>query len=255
MRELSYAVLGRGRWGKRVFEMLREASREVTLLDVSRPKDVNDLDEYRRRIEDAVLGLSCRVNVIWAAVPPGQQDLIVRTLLALGKHVIVEKPWMCGEEASAGLTAEAKKRGLKVGVNYQFCFLDGIRDILTRTGPGGEGATFSGEFTISRENRLSIPPLYNFGSHLMAVRCLYFPKSSLGDIKTGYERPDRRVISVVFQGKKYDIDFLDNKEPLLQRLIEQFESAVLDNEDFPVDLTLAALVYRELMQLENEARR
>ena len=160
----------------------------------------------------AIAASSADTDILWFAVPPGFQDLFVEAGLNAGKHIIVEKPWMCSAERTLQLLAAAGRISKQVAVHFQYCFLDSVREIALR---GQEATVFSGAFCISRGNRLSLDPLYNLGSHLVAIKCLYFKNARIGTLVTGYDMPDRRSITIETDSTRIDIDLLETNEPLV----------------------------------------
>lgn len=247
MKKFRYAVLGAGKWGKRIEAMLRAMPRSVNIINLSRPDANSDLSIYTQQLSDSINRDAADADIVWVAVPPGQQNLIVRTLLSQNKHVLIEKPWICDKKETASLIELAKKKGLFIGINYQFCFLEEIKNISE---PSKSATGFSGQFTTSKHNRLSIPSLYNLGSHLIAIKCLYFPLATIDEIKTGYDECDKRFIKITFPERVYEIDFLNQHEPLIQRLVEKFEYCISANSAFPLNLNFATRVYDELKKIE-----
>jgi hypothetical protein len=186
------------------------------------------------------------VDAVWLAIPPIDQEVFVEIILGFHKHVIVEKPWMCNEQTTLKLIDFAKTVDRQVAVHYQYCYLDAFKRLPFQTDyPIGE-ITFQGEFSISRENRLSIPAIYNMGSHLVAIKELFCPEASVSDINTGYNTEDKRLVRFESQSQHYEVDFSCNDEPLIQRFMQDFESHVNASREFPLNLQFSLRVNQQL---------
>jgi predicted dehydrogenase len=250
MRNFRYGIIGKGKWGKKIAHMLAEQSKPVYVFDISRPSTKENKAIYKTRINKYISQKAKDIDIIWIAVPPEDQYVLAQSALEHDKHVIVEKPWMCNENETDVLIKIARRKQLSVGIDYQYCFFDEIPDIRAAVNKAGKEIKFSGEFKIKEDNRLSLPPIYNLGSHLLAVKVLFFPKALVEKIVTAYNSSDQRRIEI-FSEKKYEIDFLNNTQPLLQRFIDSFEKSILESKKFPLDLEFALKVNSEITKLNN----
>ncbi len=158
--------------------------------------------------------------------------------------MIVEKPWMCDERATEALIKKSEQLGLQIGMDYQYCFLEKARKISKEFDDRNWSVKFSGEFSVSQKDRLEIPAIHNLGSHLLAIRNFLFPNAEIEGIIARYEHPDCRKITISSPSRTADIVFLENKEPLMQRLIESFEKCLQEKTKFPLDLRFALSVNR-----------
>ena len=103
----------------------------------------------------------------------------MKSVLIAGKHAIVEKPWMVNAEKTHSLIQLADEKNLNIAVHYQYCFLDNFLDLREKFDFSDKNIIFSGIFNTSKKNRISIPSLYNFGCHLLAIKNYYFPNQYL----------------------------------------------------------------------------
>jgi hypothetical protein len=81
--------------------------------------------------------------------------------------------------------------------------------------------------------------LQNLGSHLAAIRRHAAPRSQIAELVCAYEAPEQRRVWL----DEESIDFLDNREPLIQRFVEGFEDTA---EEFPFDLDFGLAVAQDL---------
>ena len=223
LSERGYAVVGTGRWGTRLARILEKSGRRVRLLAVPRPASPADVTAYRARLTEALRQQGRPGEVVWFAVPPGHQDICVRCALDLGYHTVVEKPWGVAGPETEALLQVAQQRGIQVATHYPYCFLERIVELQGMLAEVPPPHIFSGAFSISTPDRLSIPSLDNLGCHLLAIREYAFPQAKIGAIETAYGTEDRRFFRL--EGREFEatVDFLNTVEPLVERFVEAFE--------------------------------
>lgn len=244
--QLSYAILGRGRWSERIQRILASHGRRSVSIGATRAALDEDQAAYRARLTSAMIATDA--HIAWLCLPPGPHiPLIVQAAIAAGLHVVVEKPWLTPSAETTRLFRTAQNAGRLVAVHYEYCFcreVEGWRRQLE----GGAGLQFCGRFTVDRPDRLGIPAVENLGSHLLAIWQYAVPQAQVAEIHCGYELPNERRVWLEREGKVTSaINFLSN-EPVIQRFIDRFESA-LHGADFPLDLNFAARVAAALSEL------
>lgn len=185
-------------------------------------------------------------QIAWICVPPGPHiSLMIQAALEAGLHVIVEKPWQCSREETKSLLTLANVTRLMVAIHYQYCFLDEVQNWRRKLGDR-VALRFGGRFVVSRPNRLGISAIENLGCHLFAIRAHAVPESVVSEIRCAYEEPDERYVWVeTHDGHIASINFLGNKEPLIQRFIAGFEAA-LGGCEFPFGLAFAERVSEDV---------
>lgn len=254
MPKINFGVIGRGQWGSRIAKILQDCSFDIKVLDISRRGPEESKLIYQERITDLLEKHSQNLIAIWVAVPPGDQEVLVRSALGLRKNVVVEKPWMVSREETEALISLSRRCGRQVALHHQYTFLEALTNLHSRIDPMDQDAVFSGQFTTSKPDRLAIPALYNFGSHLLAVKCLLFPGAQIGALRVGYNEVDRRWVSIDWASHQFSLDFTDHREPLIQRYIEAFEQHIASDQEFPMNLRLGLKVNEELKAIENRGR-
>ncbi|MCX7157470.1 MAG: Gfo/Idh/MocA family oxidoreductase [Rhodocyclales bacterium] len=70
------------------------------------------------------------IDIVSIAVPPCEQEGLVRAALVAGKHVLCEKPFCLGAEAAKELAVLAHERRLAGAVFYEFRYDPGIRRLI-----------------------------------------------------------------------------------------------------------------------------
>ncbi len=243
----SYVVVGRGRWAGRVQQVLDGERRRVAVVGEARRRPDESPTGYTARLGDA-LG-SSGAQIAWLCVPPGPHvPALTRAALGAGLHVIAEKPW-CYPDETATLASLARSAGRIVGIDFEYCLLDGVQRWAAQLEQGA-GLRFGGEFSVATGNRLGISAADNLGSHLLAIRELAVPAAEIGEIDYGYERSAaRRVWLDGPAGRVAEVDFADNTEPIMQRFVTGFEAAI-DGGAFPLDLAFAERVAARTADLE-----
>jgi len=242
----AYAVVGRGHWAARMEGVLGGEGRTVHGVPEARRRPGEDAAGYEARMGAALAHSGA--EIAWICVPPGAHiPCLVRAALMHGLHVVVEKPWMSTPEESAQLAALAVQTKRVIGVHYEYCLLDGVGRWRAERSPGA-GLRFGGSFDAAGADRLGIPPLWNLGSHLLAIREYAVPAAAVSDISCGYDRPPARRawLTADDAGSPDVIDFGDRSEPIIQRFVARFEDAVRvagqGDAAFPFDLDFATRV-------------
>jgi hypothetical protein len=251
---LAYAILGRGYWAGRMSRILAEEHR-VAQIDGARHKPTESVSGYKARLAESFK--ESGAQIVWLCVPPGGHILpMTEAALDAGLHVIAEKPWLSSRAETESLLALAAGRNRLVGVHYQYCLLSAV-EAWRRTFDQGAGLDFSGHFTTSRPDRVGMDAIDNLGSHLLALREYALPQARTSLIRCGYEMADQRLVWLEKAGERVaSVDFLENREPIIQRFIERLEGAVAGAPfAFGVDFALRVAESTELVkrkQRQNE---
>jgi Oxidoreductase family, NAD-binding Rossmann fold len=251
--ELSYVILGRGRWAKRIDGILTGHRRRTAHIAATRPDVGEDDVSYSGRMASAMGATGA--HVAWLCLPPGRHiPLITEAALDAGLHVIVEKPWLASAAQAASLVELAREAGRLIAVHYEYCFLSEI-EIWRQQLQEGAGLRFSGRFTVDRPDHLNIPATENLGSHLLAIREYAVPHAQVDEIRCGHDLPDERRAWLERDGRVTDaVDFTRSTEPVIQRFIDRFEAGVR-GAVFPLDLNFASRVAVALAALQAAQKR
>ena len=229
MREAwAYAVVGRGRWARRMGEILEAEGRRVARIEETRG-DAAELTEALR---------ASGAQAAWLCVTPGPHVAgMLQAAIAAGVHVVAEKPWMCSKNETEAIAAAARTRGTRLGVHFEYCLLERVEAWRERF-RDARGLRFGGRFTVSRGDRLGIPAIENLGSHLAAIRRYAAPHSEITELVCAYDAADERRVWI----EDETIDFLENREPLIQRFARRFE----EGPEFPFDIEFGLQVQEDL---------
>jgi len=227
----SYVILGRGRWARRMREILECEGRRVACIEQTRKQAAELTDTMR----------ASGAQAAWLCVPPGPHVApMMNAAIEAGLHAIAEKPWMCSEVETQSLAGAARARGVRLGVHFEYCLLDEIESWRERF-HAVRGLRFGGRFTVSHADRLGIPALENLGSHLLAIRRYASPHSELSELFCAYNSADERRVWI----ENESVDFLENRQPVIQRFIRKFEAPIQDAE-FPLRIEFASQVAADL---------
>jgi Oxidoreductase family, NAD-binding Rossmann fold len=245
-----YAIIGNGRWAHRMHGILALQSK-VTVVQETRRHNRESDREYRTRMGASLA--KTRAQAAWICVPPNPDTLLLAAAsIDNGMHVIAEKPWVWERQDSHALAAQAHSQGVVIGVHYEYCLLEGVESWRSQQ-KGGVGLEFSGRFATSRPDRLGIPAMENLGSHLFAIRAYAIPEAGISTIDCGYDGAEERLVWLASGDRSIaTIDFSENREPVIQRFIARFESA-LEGGSFPFDLDFAAQVFESLNTFRHHA--
>jgi predicted dehydrogenase len=80
------------------------------------------------------------IDIVSIAVPPREQEALVRTALVAGKHVLCEKPFGTGSVAARELAQLAGDRRLVGALCYEFRYDPGVRRLIGLIDAGEIGA-------------------------------------------------------------------------------------------------------------------
>jgi predicted dehydrogenase len=238
--EPSYVILGRGRWAARMQTILVAEDRSVaTIPDARRAPGEADAT-YRLRLTEAMRAADGQIA--WLCVLPGPHvPLMIDAALDAGLHVVVEKPWQSSQRETASLVAKAKSLRRLIAIHFEYCLLEEVERWRRDFHPGA-GLRFGGHFLLNRPDHTGMPALDNLGCHLLAIRAYAAPKSSVQEIRCGYEQPDQRCVWLEKRNSRVAfIDLLATKERIIQRFIAKVEAS-LEVVDFPLDLEFALRV-------------
>jgi hypothetical protein len=236
----AYLIVGKGRWGTRIHATLVGEGRRVEFASGIRKKSDETIAAYGHRMAE-VFSRST-TQIAWLCVPPGSHvPPLVRAAITAGNHVIVEKPWVYSREETTEMQAAASKANLRSGVHFEYCLLSDVESwrgkYETRT-----DLDFRGIFNVSAADHLRILAIQNLGSHLLAIHAYAVPHCGISTIHCDYESVDQR--RVWLEGSKEriaEIDFLDSKEPIIQRFLSRFEQSIF-GAPFPFDFDFAQRV-------------
>jgi len=227
--------------------LVGERRQALQIEDARRRAGESDAD-YKSRLSESFRAAGAQIA--WLCVPPGAHvPLMLEAAMDAGLHAVVEKPWLCSRQQSEPLLAAARARHLVVGVHFEYCLLDAV-EAWRRDFREGVDLRFGGHFTLSRSQRLPISPLDDLGSHLLSIRAYAVPQSDLSEIRCGYDLADERRVWLESSGRQVaSIDFLENREPIIQRFVSRFEEA-LGGAEFPFDLDFALRVAEDVRALK-----
>jgi hypothetical protein len=243
----AYVILGRGRWAARMHGILAAEGRLVTDVPATRREAGETDDLYRARLASAMTATNAQIA--WLCVLPGPHvPFLIDAALDANLHVVVEKPWQAPPLITTSLIARAKRLHRLIAVHFEYCLLEEVERWRRDFHPGS-GLRFGGHFFLNRPDHTGMPATDNLGSHLLAIRAYAAPKSTVQEIRCGYEQPDERCVWLEKRNSRAAfLDLLANKEPIIQRFVSKVEAS-LDGADLPFDLEFAQRVANDTSSL------
>jgi hypothetical protein len=237
---LSYAILGRGHWASVIRDVLTGMGRRSTFIEEARRKTSEADSEYKARL--AAKLADSHAQIAWICTPPGTHvPLMMEAAIAAGLHAIGEKPWPYSLKEMRPCLALAHAKNRQVGVHFEYCLLEAVEGWRTHLAPGA-GLQFGGHFRLAGPDRIGMPAIDNLGCHLFAIREYAVPQAKLSEIVCDYGHLNERKAWIEKDQRQVaSTSFRDTKEPIIQRYVAKFESA-LDDAAFPFDLEFAARV-------------
>jgi hypothetical protein len=243
----SYVIVGRGRWATRMQSILVAENRRVATIPEARRASAEADAAYRLRLVEAMR--TSGAQIAWVCVLPGPHvPLMIDAALDAGLHVVVEKPWQSSPRETSSLVAKAKSLRRIIAVHFEYCLLEEVERWRRDFYPG-TGLRFGGHFLLNRADHTGMSALDNLSCHLLAIRAYAAPKSTVQEIRCGYEQPDERCVWLEKRNSRAAfIDLLATKERIIQRFIARVEAS-LEVADFPFDLEFAQRVANETTAL------
>jgi hypothetical protein len=247
---MKYGVIGNGRWGKIISELLSSISEGVLILNSEKRLLGEDDIQYKARLKKLLQSSGIHdVDIVWIAIPAKDHKVVIESVLSHKKHIVVEKPWLLSADEIYYLSGLARDSGKRIGVHYQYCYLNKL-PLIAKVVRNLKGVSFQGEFCISRFNRLKIPAINNLGVHLLAIKNVHFPNSHIKKIHSKYEAEDLRNVSISHPNYFSKINFLKNDEHLIERFISDFENSIIKNKIFPLDLMVMLRINKDIENLK-----
>jgi hypothetical protein len=236
----SYVILGSGYWAGRMHKILENEGRRAGAIPHPRRQAAESETDYKVRLAGSIAATGAQIA--WICVPPGAHVAsMIEAALEAGLAIVVEKPWMCPRPLTERLAALARVKRLRIGVHYQLCFLESVERWRSEFRQG-EGLRFGGHFILGRPHHIGVSAIDNVGCHLFSIREYAVPKSEVGEIRCGYEGAGERNVWLESEGRRAaTIDFLENREPIVQRFIREFETA--PGPAFALDLDFALRIH------------
>jgi hypothetical protein len=251
MPDLAYAVLGRGYWAGRMQKILQDFGRRTVCIGESRRRMEESDSHYKQRLAGSFARSGAQIA--WLCVTPGPHiPAILEAATDAGMHAVLEKPWMCPRSLTEPLILRAQSCRLRVAVHYELCFLEGVR-CWRRDFSARSGLCFGGRFVLGRPNHTGMRPVDNLGCHLLSIREYAVPQAAVSEIRCADEGvAERRVWLESENVPLASLDFLANREPVIQRFVAAFEAA-LDAGNFPFDLSFGLRVYEAVEAVKQSA--
>lgn len=161
---------------------------------------ITDLDEARARATAAKFGVGFfsslktmaaeGVDVVHVLTPPSAHVPVALDAMALGCHVLVEKPLATSVEDCDRLAAEAAKRGVQLCVNHSLLGDPFVQKAVALVRAGALGQIITVDYLRSSNyppyRGGPLPPQYREGGYPfrdLGVHALYMMQELLGDIR------------------------------------------------------------------------
>ncbi len=240
----AYVVLGAGRWADKIHSILSGENRCVLAMGDTRPQGGESETEFKLRLCSSLMASGAKFA--WLCdLPSPHTRWMIESAMHAGLHAIVEKPWLFSPAETHSLKEQAKTSERILGVHYQYCLLEAVEKWKRDFFPGA-GLQFGGRFAVSRPGYSGIAAIDNLGCHLLAIRQYAVPSAQISEISCSYESPDERLVWLEKGDERLAfINFVRNKEPIIQRFMKKAEAA-LEGAAFPFDLDFALRVTSEI---------
>jgi predicted dehydrogenase len=160
---INVAMIGLGWWGKKMFDLLNEQSKEIRIVRVVEPNldaAMTVLAEYgipvTQRYEDALE--DPEVHAVILATPHALHTTQIALAVAAGKHIFCEKPLaLTCEEAKRSVEA-CRAKGLVLGMGHERRFEPPIKEVFERFSDGSLGRILQIEANFSHDKFLGLDP-------------------------------------------------------------------------------------------------
>lgn len=242
-KKIVYGVIGNN-WGNKIYNILKLKKKNVyKLKTISFFK--NDKNNYLNYLTESIN--QKEINLIWLAINPFKNYYLAKFFIDKNINLVIEKPWVHNEKKTKRIIQTLKNKKIKVFFHFEFVFLSILKNLNKK-----KINNINLEFITKFQKKSKVPLKYEFGSHLAAIRLLYFKNIRKVFYRYGYnkKRNIRRVI-INYHNKNKILDFSNNKENIIAKFVEFIEISIKRNLKNYLDLNFAIKVNRELKKYKN----
>jgi predicted dehydrogenase len=210
-------VIGAGQWGPNLIRHFdnRHTSQVTTVVEIDEAR----LAEVARRFPDvrttgdpAELFADDAVDAVVVATPTSTHFELVRSALASGKHVLVEKPLASSVAEGLGLCELAERSSLTLMVGHVFVYNAGVRRVKQYIEEGELGRVYY--VSMVRTNlgpiRMDVNAAWDLAAHDISIANFWFGASPVSVSATGGQWINERIEDAVFATLRYPDDVLVN---------------------------------------------
>lgn len=234
----TYLVIGNN-WGRKIYQILIKLKKKALFKTISYTDQ--NLEKYLYRLNKIIS--STKADIIWLAIPPKNQFEVLKIVIENNKIPIIEKPLFLEKKQIYKISNLLKKNKISNAVHFEFCYLKGISSKFKNI----EHIDF--DFHNINKNRYGVSSKFELGSHLMAIKLLFFSNVKNFNIRTSFRIKNLRNIKIISKYKTDKIDFLNNKENIIQMFINDFERHIKQQIKFKLDINFGYKVTNELKKI------
>ena len=187
------------------------------------------------------------INLIWLAINPFKNYYLTKFFINKNINLVIEKPWVHNEKKTKRIVQALKNKKIKVFFHFEFVFLSILKNLNKK-----RINSINFEFKTKLQKKSKVPLKYEFGSHIAAIKLLYFRNIKKVFYSYGYnkKRNIRRVI-INYHNKNKILDFSNNKENIIAKFINFIEISIKKNFENFLDINFAVKVNKELKKYKN----
>ena len=238
-----YGIIGKN-WAKKIYNILVKMNKNAAVIDILSPSNFNSENQFKENLFEEFKLLKNKFDIIWLAIPPKYQHFSTMLCLENNINIIIEKPWMYNLIDTIPLINIQKEKNIHVGFNFEYLYLDELIN-FDFTLLKNKITFFEGYFRLNSFNS-NIKAEHNLGSHLIAIRNYYFKKSFISKFECNYKADNLRMFKIINGSNELLVDFTNNKQPIIQRLINDFENKLSQNKKFNINLEFASKIFETI---------
>lgn len=240
MKEYNYAIVG-NIWGKKIFSILKQKKKNCFIVNLDyREISLNVyIDKLLSIIKEK------KIDIIWLAIPPENQFKISKAILMADTNIIIEKPLILKKKEKNDLHKLSIIKSKKISIHFEYIFLNELTNFDYNIDFNHIELIFN-----QSDKKKKLNPNLDLGSHLIAIKNIYFKNKSF-KIKTAFSTNDNRRI--VFKNDSrivYVINFTNSKEPIIQKFVDYYENKVMKGVENKLSIDFAYNVTNEINNLE-----
>ena len=234
----SFAVIGNN-WGHKIYNIIDDLSYSVVKIPLKSPKRYKNRIKYFEELKKQLSVVKSKYNTIWLAITPKKNDQfeIVKECLNQKFNLIIEKPWNVNKKNTKILIDIQKKNNVLVGFNFEYLYLNFLvenKDYFKK-----DIKKIVLNFHI-KNKQLKNNHKLELGSHLVAIKKLYFSNVKNYKIITGFKK-NLRKINIEKSKKSISHDFTLNKEKIIQKFINDYSKHLKLKKKFIYGFTFASM--------------